>query len=74
MKPVAWMSPDGKFSTTEGKLFHTPLYTAPKKLSDEEIIEAVKDHFIGAIKIGIVLTNDNVLGFAKAVLKKASEK
>jgi hypothetical protein len=27
MKPVAWMSPDGKFSTTEGKLFYIPLYT-----------------------------------------------
>jgi hypothetical protein len=36
-KPVAWMSPDGKVSTTEGKLFHIPLYTHPhKELSDEE--------------------------------------
>jgi hypothetical protein len=52
-----------------------PLYTHPAKtLTDEEIIETVKDHFIGAIKLGIVLTNDNVLGFARAILKKASEK
>ncbi len=45
-----------------------------KDLTDEEIIETVKDHFIGAIKLGIVLTNDNVLSFARAILKKAQEK
>ena len=45
-----------------------------KGLTDEEILETVKDHFIGAIKLGIVLTNDNVLSFAKAILKKAQEK
>jgi len=45
-----------------------------KDLTDEEITETVKDHFIGAIKLGIVLTNDNVLNFARAILKKASEK
>ena len=40
-KPVAWMSPDGKVSQTEGKLFYIPLYTTPqtKPLSDEEINE-----------------------------------
>ena len=38
-EPVAWMSPDGKVSQTEGKLFYIPLYTTPqtKPLSDEEI-------------------------------------
>ena len=37
-EPVAWMSPDGRFSTTEGKLFYIPLYTHPAKtLTDEEI-------------------------------------
>ena len=30
-KPVAWMSPDGKVSNTEGKLFYIPLYTHPVK-------------------------------------------
>ena len=45
-----------------------------KTLTDEEIIETVKDHFIGAIKLGIVLTNDNVLSFARAILRKAQEK
>ena len=39
MKPIAWMSPDGKVSQTEGKLFYIPLYTTPqtKPLSVEEI-------------------------------------
>ena len=37
MKPIAWMSPDGKVSKTEGKLFYIPLYAAQKPLSDEEI-------------------------------------
>ena len=41
MKPIAWMSPDGKVSTTEGKLFYIPLYTAPRELSDEEIEECI---------------------------------
>ena len=28
--PIAWMSPDGKVSTTEGILFYIPLYTTPQ--------------------------------------------
>jgi hypothetical protein len=64
MKPVAWMSPDGKFSTTKGKLFHIPLYTAPSELSDDEIINIW----------GEVTFSDSLLEFAKAILKKASEK
>ena len=52
-----------------------PLYTHPvKELTDEEIIETVKDHFVGAIKVGIVLTNKNVLEFARAILRKAQDK
>ena len=46
-KPVAWMSPDGKVSQTEGKLFHIPLYTTPKPLSDEEIDKLIQDYKIG---------------------------
>jgi ABC-type tungstate transport system substrate-binding protein len=45
-----------------------------RDLTDNEILETVKDHFIGAIKLGIVLTNDNVLSFARAILKKVQEK
>ena len=45
-----------------------------KELTDEEIIDTVKDNFVGAIKIGIVLTHTNVVEFARAILKKAQEK
>lgn len=71
MKTVAWMSPDGKFSTTEGNLFHIPLYTAPRELSDEEILNSWE---------GIDpseecwISEEQLKQFAKAILKKASEK
>lgn len=78
MKPIAWMRLTGNRVTriTLEKVQNNdvPLYTHPiKELTDEEITETVKDHFIGAIKIGIILTNDNVLDFARAILKKAQE-
>lgn len=46
-EPVAWMSPDGKVSQTEGRLFYIPLYTTSqtKPLSDEEIGDCVDDCF-----------------------------
>jgi hypothetical protein len=70
MKPIAWMSPDGKVSTTEGKLFHIPLYTAPTELSDEEI-KAIELQ----ISEGVACYDDfDFVAFARAVLKKASEK
>ena len=68
MRPIAWMSPDGKVSTTEGRLFHIPLYTAPRELSDEEIIE------IGNAVVNLIDSNEGWIEFAKAILKKASEK
>jgi hypothetical protein len=59
-EPVAWMSPDGKVSTTEGMLFHIPLYTTPqtKPLSDEEIW-ALSEEF--------VREKQNILLFARAI-------
>jgi hypothetical protein len=70
MKPIAWMSPDGKVSTTEGKLFHIPLYTAPRELSDAEI-KAIELQ----ISEGVACYDDfDFVAFARAVLKKASEK
>jgi hypothetical protein len=66
MKPVAWMSPDGKFSTTEGKLFHIPLYTAPSELSDDEILTLwVQKNKLNGAK--------DILDFARAILRKAQE-
>jgi hypothetical protein len=66
MKPVAWMSPDGKVSTTEGKLFYIPLYTAPRELSDEEIEVLWEKHCPFDLTAGI--------DFARAILRKAQEK
>ncbi len=71
MKPVAWMSPDGKFSTTEGNLFYIPLYTAPRELSDEEMLNSWE---------GIDpseecwISDEQLKQFARAILKKASDK
>lgn len=78
-KPVAWMSPDGKVSTTEGKLFHIPLYTHPhKELSDEEILEIMIDKGIcGRLKDGTLCywqADADLHDFARAILKKAREK
>ena len=70
MKPVAWMSPDGKVSTTEGKLFYIPLYTAPKELSDEEI--HLQSWMLGYQEGKASVAMDREV--LNNVLKKASEK
>ena len=73
-EPVAWIYKrnDGvKFlnwktwkdcETCNGEFI--PLYTAPRELSDEEIWKLAD----------MVLENSDVIGFARAILKKASEK
>ena len=72
-EPVAWMIIDvdnGKSLQSKESKFseiNIPLYTSPRELSDEEI---------KAIANNLTCTPDknwNVL-FAKAILKKASEK
>jgi len=72
-EPVAWMIIDvdnGKslqFKENKFSEINIPLYTAPRELSDEEI---------KAIANNLTCTPDknwNVL-FARAILKKASEK
>ena len=76
-EPVAWIDPrelDMAVSTsvTKNKQFDTdiPLYTHPAKtLTDEEIMN------IAFLTTTIENDWDNtVLGFARAILKKASEK
>ena len=62
MKPIAWMSPDGKLSQTEGKLFHIPLYIAPKPLSDKEIEKLREYHGINDW-----LYETSVIDFARAI-------
>jgi hypothetical protein len=75
MKPVAWMVEgyDGIGShirtvvsskpKPDSWVSITPLYTAPRELSDEEIINIW----------GEVTFSDSLLEFARATLKKASE-
>ena len=83
MKPVAWMyevndtfilfsankPPEDAYD--EGSL--VPLYTAPRELSDEEIVEIYK-----SVKQDKDLTWEEwckeQIDFARAILKKASEK
>ena len=59
-------------ANTKTEDFDIPLYTAPKQLSDEEILkigEIYKDVYVGMDKWQL-----DVLMFARAILKKASEK
>ena len=73
-EPVAWMIIDvdnGKSLQFEENKFseiNIPLYTAPRELSDEEIIE------IGNAVVNLIDSNEGWIEFARAILKKASEK
>ena len=65
-EPVAWMSPDGKVSITEGKLFHIPLYTTPqtKPLTDEEILPIYTKSSTYDSESGLFV---DIYGFARAI-------
>jgi hypothetical protein len=73
-EPVAWMIIDvdnGKslqFKENKFSEINIPLYTAPRELSDEEIIE------IGNAVVNLIDSNEGWIEFAKAIIKKASEK
>jgi hypothetical protein len=82
-EPVAWMSPDSKFSKTEGKLFYIPLYPTPqiKELSDEEIkplLDRIQNYLeCGGFFNPECMEHDKVRDLimdCRAILKKASEK
>ena len=64
MKPVKWMDKYGVASDYKSDSYNIPLYTAPRELSDEEIGELFS-------KYG---EKDKWFDFARAILKKASEK
>ena len=74
-EPVAWMIIDvdnGKslqFKENKFSEINIPLYTAPRELSDEEIMELAEYHGINDW-----LYETSVTDFARAILKKASEK
>jgi hypothetical protein len=81
MKPVAWMVEGydgiGSYIRTvvsskpkpDSWVSITPLYTAPRELSDDEIMELAEYHGINDW-----LYETSVTDFARAILKKASEK
>ena len=70
MKPSAYISDGGilfKESPPDSMIKLTPLY-AMRELTDEEIMQVYKD------ALGIKLSTDMIIDFARAILKKASEK
>ena len=69
-KPVAWIDylEDSNLYDLNVSGRGVPLYTAPRELSDEEIIE------IGNAVVNLIDSNEGWIEFAKAILKKASEK
>ena len=74
-EPVAWMqvphkdNKPTKFSLVKTWEDDIPLYTHPmRELTDKEIMQVYKD------ALGIKLSSDMILDFARAILKKASEK
>ena len=82
-EPVAWMSPDGKVSDTEGKLFYIPLYTHPvKELTRMDVYElAIESGFMLSTQYGEaehklmpVSDGDTLVKLARAILRKAQEK
>ncbi len=78
-KPVAWwcwnegMS-SAVFLATEPDMYEwqsiKPLYTAPRELSDEEILSLVPNQDVWKYEIA----DERIIEFARAILKKASEK
>ena len=78
MKPVAWSCwnedmPCAVILVTEPNMYEwqsiKPLYTAPRELSDEEILELTNDSNIFEYRE----FNDDMVRFARAILKKANE-
>jgi hypothetical protein len=66
-KPVAWMaSNELLFSVVKDEIYHIPLYTQ-RELTDEEINQIVWQQ-------NLLLGNDDLREFARAILQKASEK
>jgi len=74
LQPVAWMQvhyKDGtptKFSKVQTWEDDIPLYTHPADLTDEEIIKVYEE------LLGVVSARSSAIDFARAILRKASEK
>ena len=81
MKPVGWIV-DGIFFDSLGAALNMslnfeqpciPLYTAPRELSDEEILDCLEKSDLPMILLSDFAT-EKMKVFARAILKKASEK
>jgi hypothetical protein len=69
-EPVAWMNRLGRLEYEQGNGFEIPLYTHPAKtLTDEEIKEILQTDFND-----YYIEDIDLVEFARAILKKASEK
>ncbi len=74
MKPVAWMDKEtGMVSRLHQWSNAIPLYTAPRELSDEEILDCLEKSDLPMILLSDFAT-EKMKVFARAILKKASEK
>ena len=83
-EPVVWMDGEGGFYHNDDyevcKEHNiaddlTPLYTHPAELTDEEIYKIANEIEAIQPQHGLRLSNDlNVMDFARAILRKASEK
>ena len=73
MKPVGWWNKERRINWLDAVLetkedgWDIPLYTAPRELSDDEILDIAKENTFEFGEIPPVQ-------FARAILKKASEK
>jgi len=75
-EPVACIVDDELYFAHEidwEELNGTPLYTAPRELSDEEILDCVEKSDLPMILLSDFAT-EKMKVFARAILKKASEK
>ena len=73
-KPIAWMASNKLlFSVVKDEIYHIPLYTHPMRELTEDEIKEVADSVCHAWKkngVGELYMTD----FARAILKRASEK
>ena len=83
-EPIAWMNNANKYwlILNEAFVMHkkdknwwTPLYRAPRELSDEEILEVEQqvNKELESKGHGIMWFDDGIYVFARAILKKANE-
>ena len=71
-EPVAWMDEDENVVFEKCKVYPIPLYIHPvKELTDEEILSVFVENYGDDILPNIQASG---IGFARAILKKASEK